>query len=224
MAAKKSGNSARKTGTRAAKKTSKRKAARKSAAPRSAKKSPRKKAAAKKTVAKAKKKTAKRGVGRPPGGDSKTRGSHASRRQIRQLAQLILGVAKGKTRTQASALTGAHVDDIKNLKAGNQPSLKLFLRMIRGGHFDPEALIKDSAFKKLPSSVSTHGARSKLISARIRKLAKERQPAMLAKETGLSIYTIYQHRVANKRVGLHTILSFIQADAVSAREIFLGRK
>jgi hypothetical protein len=63
-----------------------------------------------------------------------------------------------------------------------------------------------------------------LISARIRKLAKERQPAMLAKETGLSIYTIYQHRVANKRVGLHTILSFIQADAVSAREVFLGRK
>ena len=213
MAAKKAKNAAKKTAKKA-KTPSTRKA--------SAVKSPRKKAGARKK-APAKKIAAKRGPGRPPGGDSKTRGSQTSRRQIRQIAQCILQESKGKTRGEASALTGAHVDDIKNLKAGNLPSLKLLLRVIRNGHFDPEALIKNSNFNKLPSNVSTRNARSKLIAARIRKLAKEREPAKLAKQTGLSIYTIYQHRVVNKRVGLHTILSFIQADAVSAREIFLGR-
>jgi len=193
----------------------------------SAKKSPRKKAGAKKKArarkkAPAKKIAAKRGPGRPPGGDSKTRGSQASRRQIRQIAQCILQASKGRTRGEASALTGAHVDDIKNLKAGNLPSLKLFLRVVRNGRFDPDALIKKNDLKKLPKGVSTRGARAKLISARIRKLSKEQDPAKLAKATGLSIYTIYQHRVANKRVGLHTILAFIDARVVSAREIFLG--
>lgn len=229
----------KKKATRSAKKTAKRSGSSKAGAKASAKKAPRKKAsaagkrkaAAKKKVAakstraaSAKTKIAKRGPGRPRGGDSKTRGSLASRRQIRQIAQRILKEAKGKTREEASALTGAHVDDIKNLKAGNLPSLKLFLRVVRDGHFDPEELIKNNALKKLPKGVSTKHARSRLISARIRKLAKERQPATLAKETGLSIFTIYQHRVVNKRVGLHTILSFIQADAVSAREIFLGTR
>ncbi len=200
-----------------ARKTSKRKTARKATRKPSAKKSPRKKAASKK-------KGAKRGPGRPPGSESKTRGSQASRRQIRQIAQRILKEAKGRTPVEASPRTGAHVNDIKNLKAGNLPSLKLFLRVVRDGHFDPEALIKKNDLKKLPSGVSTKNARAKLISARIRKLAKEQHPATLAKTTGLSIYTIYQHRVANKRAGLHTILAFIDAGVVSAREIFLGHQ
>ncbi|MCP5040376.1 MAG: hypothetical protein GY944_05050 [bacterium] len=165
----------------------------------------------------------KRGPGRPPGGESKTRGSQVSRRQIRQIAQRILKEAKGRTREEASARTGAHVDDIKNLKAGNLPSLKLFLRVVRDGRYDPEVLIKKNELKKLPASVSTRSARAKLISERIRKVAKDGDPATLAQDTGLSIYTIYQHRVANKRVGLHTILAFVDAGAVSAREVFLGR-
>jgi hypothetical protein len=215
---------ARKSVKKSVKKKVKSKASKRKA---TGKKKASKKKAAKKKVAKkkkaTKKKTAgKRGPGRPPGGDSKTRGSQVSRRQIRQIAQRILKEAKGHTREEASALTGAHVDDIKNLKAGNLPSLKLFLRVVRDGRFDPEALIKKNDFKKLPKGTSTKGARAKLISARIRKLSKEQDPAELAKATGLSIYTIYQHRVANKRVGLHTILAFIDAKVVSPREIFLG--
>ena len=204
---------ARKSVRKALKKTAKRKASKRKTAGRKV---------AKKKAARKKKTAAKRGPGRPPGGDSKTRGSQVSRRQIRQIAQRILKEAKGHTREEASALTGAHVDDIKNLKAGNLPSLKLFLRVVRNGRFDPDALIKKNDLKKLPKGVSTRGARAKLISARIRKLSKEQDPAKLAKATGLSIYTIYQHRVANKRVGLHTILAFIDARVVSAREIFLG--
>ena len=185
-----------------------------------AKRSPKKKASGKKSAAV----TAKRGPGRPPGSDSKTRGSLASRRIIRQVAKRILKEAEGRTREEAAVLTGAHVDDIKNLKAGNLPSLKLFLRVVREGRFDPDALIKKNALRKLPSGVSTRNAHSKQISQRIRKLAKEMDPAKLSKSTGLSIYTIYQHRVAEKRVGLHTILSFVDSGVVSAREIFLGQK
>lgn len=223
----------RKSTGKALKRKAARKATRKSAAKKgasrkqAAKKAGKKKAGKKKATRKkagSKKKGAKRGPGRPPGSESKTRGSQTSRRQIRQIAQRILKEAKGCTREEASARTGAHVDDIKNLKAGNLPSLKLFLRVVRDGRFDPEALIKKNDLKKLPSGASTKNARAKLISARIRKISKQQDPARLAKATGLSIYTIYQHRVANKRVGLHTILAFIDAGVVSAREIFLGSR
>ncbi len=199
-----------------AKKSAKKKAVKKKAA-KSKKKTSRKKAGKKKAAG-------KRGPGRPPGSDSKTRGSQASRRIIRQIAKRILKEAEGRTREEAAALTGAHVDDIKNLKAGNLPSLKLFLRVVREGRFDPDALVKKNALKKLPTSTSTRNAHSKQISERIRRLAKEKDPAKLSKATGLSIYTIYQHRVANKRVGLHTILAFVDAGVVTAREVFLGQK
>jgi hypothetical protein len=131
--------------------------------------------------------------------------------------------AKGRTREEAAERTGALVDDVKNLKAGNLPSLKLILRVVREGRFDPDALVRKNDLKKLPASVSTRGARSAAIAERVRKLAKNGDPAALADKTGLSIYTIYQHRVANKRVGLHTILAFVDAGVVSPREIFLGR-
>ncbi len=201
----------------ARKKTAKRKAARKKA---TRKKATRKKASRKK----APRKKARRGPGRPPGGDSKTRGSTASRRLIRQIARRILKESEGHTREVAAQRTGAHVDDIKNLKAGNLPSLKLFLRVVREGRYDPEALVKKDRLKKLPPSVSTRNARAKQISMRIRKLAKAHDPAKLAKASGLSIYTIYQHRVADKRVGLHTVLAFVDAGVVSARDIFLGKQ
>ncbi len=216
----------------ARKKTAKKKASRKKA---SRKKTAKKKASRKKTAKKkaskkkASKKTskkkagAKRGPGRPPGGDSKTRGSKTSRRQVRRIAQRILKEAKGRTREEASERTGAHVDDIKNLKAGNLPSLKLVLRVVRNGRCDPNVLISKYQLKKLPAGVSTRGARSEQIAARIRKLAKDSDPAELAAKTGLSIYTIYQHRVAGKRVGLHTILAFVDAGVVTASQIFLGR-
>ncbi|MFT5696158.1 MAG: hypothetical protein ACI9QQ_002138, partial [Myxococcota bacterium] len=160
----------------AVKKVAKKKVAKKKA---SKKKAVKKKAGNKKVAKKkaAKKKAAgKRGPGRPPGVDSKTRGSQSSRKQIRRIAARILKEAEGHTREEAAARTGAHVDDIKNLKAGNLPSLKLVLRIVREGGFDPDALIKKNAFRKLPASVSTRNARAKLISARIRKLAKEKDP------------------------------------------------
>jgi len=211
----------------AKKKTAKKKAAKKKAAKKkaSSKKTAKKKASKKKASKKTSKKKAgaKRGPGRPPGGDSKTRGSKTSRRQVRRIAQRILKEAKGRTREEASERTGAHVDDIKNLKAGNLPSLKLVLRVVRKGRCDPNVLISKYQLKKLPAGVSTRGARSEQIAARIRKLAKDSDPAELAAKTGLSIYTIYQHRVAGKRVGLHTILAFVDAGVVTASQIFLGR-
>ncbi len=211
--------SARKSAKKSAKKSA-RKSAKKSAVRKASKKKASKKKAGKKKSAR--KTTSSRGPGRPPGGDSKTRGSSASRRLIRQVAKRLLHETEGRTREAAAEHTGAHVDDIKNLKAGNLPSLKLFLRVVRNGNYDPEALISRDQLRKLSPKVSTRGAHAKLISERIRKLAKEQDPAELSKASGLSIYTIYQHRVANKRVGLHTVLAFVDSGAVSAREVFLG--
>ncbi len=156
-------------------------------------------------------------------GSWKTRGSSASRRIIRQIAKRILKEAEGRTREEAASLTGALVSDIKNLKAGNLPSLKLFLRVVRDGGFDPDALIHDNELRRLPPRTSTRNARSKLISDRVHKLAKSYDPAELSKTTGLSIYTIYQHRVADKRVGLHTLIALVISGVVTAREIFLGQ-
>ncbi|MDP6978088.1 MAG: hypothetical protein QF570_05725 [Myxococcota bacterium] len=215
----------RKTATTARKAKSAKKSASRKKASKKKKKAGRKKAARKKAAKKkaGKKTAARRGPGRPSGGDSKTRGSQVSRRQIRQIAARLLKEAKGRTREEAAERTGALVDDVKNLKAGNLPSLKLILRVVREGRFDPDALVRKNDLKKLPASVSTRGARSAAIAERVRKLAKNGDPAALADKTGLSIYTIYQHRVANKRVGLHTILAFVDAGVVSPREIFLGR-
>jgi len=160
---------------------------------------------------------------RKPTGGWKTRGSSASRRIIRQIAKRILQESQGRTREEAAEVTGALVSDIKNLKAGNLPSLKLFLRVVRDGGYDPDVLIREGELRKLPPRTSTRNARSKLISERVHKLAKSYDPAELSKLTGLSIYTIYQHRVADKRVGLHTLIALVISGVVSAREIFLGQ-
>jgi hypothetical protein len=95
--------------------------------------------------------------------------------------------------------------------------------VVRNGSFDPNVLIGKYQLKKLPAGVSTKGARAEQIAARVCKLAKDSDPAELAAKTGLSIYTIYQHRVAGKRVGLHTILAFVDAGVATASQIFLGR-
>jgi len=219
------------TTKRARKKVSSKKTARKKLTRRkvATERAPKPRVTAKKAVRKkvarrtaARKKAARQPARQQRGGDWKTRGSAASRRLIRQIAKRILQESAGRTREEAAQITGAHVSDIKNLKAGNLPSLKLVLRIVRQGGYDPEALIHRNELRKLPAGVSTRNARSKQISERVHRIAKSHDPTELSKATGLSIYTIYQHRVANKRVGLHTLLALVNSDVVSAREIFLG--
>ena len=166
---------------------------------------------------------AKRKVGRPPGVVGKPRGSPKTRRTVKRIAKLILEDCADSSIVDAAVRTGLEPHDIKNLRAGNLPSLQLVLRLVARGHYSPDALIRHGKLRKLPRRTSTRGAQRKLIAARIRRLTKQQDAAQLAKATGLSVYNIYQHRVANKSPGLHTVLGLIDA-GVSPSEVFLGRR
>lgn len=142
---------------------------------------------------------------------------------MQRIAKLILEECAKYTRAEAAERTGLETTDIKNLKAGNLPGLLLILRLIKRGRMNPDALILKNELKRLPGRSSVDAAEPHLIAERIRKLAKAEDAATLAEKTGLSINTIYQQRVANRRVGLHAVLAFIDAGA-SPNFIFFGKK
>lgn len=158
----------------------------------------------------------------PTKSKARVRGTRKTRRTIQKIANRILDETSKSTVEEGAKRLGLVNHDIKNLRAGNLPSLQLVLRLIAKGRYSPEALIRDGQLKKLPKSASTRPAQQRLISGRIRKLAKEQEAASLVKATGLSIYHIYQLRVGNKPAGIHTVLGFIDAGS-SPDEIFFGR-
>lgn len=164
----------------------------------------------------------KRRTGRPRGVPAKTRGSPMTRRTIRRIAQCILDETAGDTVERGARRLGLVPHDIKNLRAGNLPSLQQILRLVAKGRYCPEALIFDNELRKLPSRFSTRKAQRRQISARIRKLAAGRDAASLARRTGLSIYSIYQLRVGNSPPGIHALLGFVNA-GVPVFEVFFGQ-
>jgi hypothetical protein len=145
-----------------------------------------------------------------------------TRRTIRRIARRILAETADCTVEEGAKRLGLVPHDIKNLRAGNLPSLQQVLRLVATGRYCPEALIFDDALRKLPPRFATRPAQRRLISARIRKLAGERDAASLARKTGLSVYSIYQLRVGNSPPGIHALLGFINS-GVPASEIFFGR-
>ena len=161
-------------------------------------------------------------AGRPRGVPAKTRGSPMTRRTIRRIARRILADTADHTVEEGAKRLGLVPHDIKNLRAGNLPSLQQLLRLVAKGRCCPEALIFDDEIRKLPSRTSTRQVQRRLISARIRKLASERDAASLARKTGLSIYSIYQLRVGNSPPGIHALLGFVNA-GVPVSEIFFGQ-
>lgn len=215
--AKKKSAKKRSTKKRSAKKTTR------AASKKSAKKRASKKKSGKKRSKRAASKEGKRPVGRPPGVPGKTPGSPKTHAAVQRIATLILDECAKYTRAEAATKTGLETTDIKNLKAGNLPGLLLILRLIKRGRMNPEALIVKNELKRLPGRSSVDGAEPHLIAERIRTLAKSEDAATLAEKTGLSINTIYQQRVANRRVGLHAVLAFIDAGA-SPNFIFFGKK
>lgn len=153
---------------------------------------------------------------------TRVRGTAKTRRTIQRIADRILRETQASTVEEGARRLGLVNHDIKNLRAGNLPSLQLILRLVGKGRYSPEALIRKGELKKLPKAASTRPAQQRLISGRIRKLAKEHDAQALVKTTGLSIYHIYQLRVGNKPAGIHTVLGFIDAGS-SPDEIFFGR-
>ena len=89
----------------------------------------------------------------------------------RRIARRILADTADYTVEEGAKRLGLVPHDIKNLRAGNLPSLQQLLRLIAKGRYCPEALIFNDELRKLPPRVSTRQAQRRLISARIRKLA-----------------------------------------------------
>lgn len=189
---------------------------------------PNKKAAVKKTAAArktpkvvkkaVKTKTAKRAT-RP----QKRPGSPQTRRMVGEIGKRILAFCKGHTPNEVAEKLGLDAYDVKNLRAGNLPSLDMVLKMVTNGRYSPESIIYGKNLSKLDSRISTKNAKPKLINERVRKLAASKPAQQWGKATGLAVHSIYQLRVSGARAGLHTVLGFLNA-GVSINELFYGAK
>ena len=212
----------------AAKKKGVKKAAKKRGAPkRAVKKRGVKKRAAKKVIKKAAK---RKGVRKSARGAAKTArrrqkraGSDKTRSMVRDIGKRILAQCAGQSPNDVAKRLGLDSYDIKNLRAGNLPSLDMVLKLVTKGRFSPESIIYGKSFKKLAAGVSTKNAQPRLINTRIRKLAASKPAQEWGNATGLAVHSIYQLRVSGARAGLHTVLGFLNA-GIPLEEIFFGTK
>ncbi len=150
-----------------------------------------------------------------------SRGTPASRRMQRQLANHILTLTKKSTLIEAAELTDLKTSDIKNQRAGNMPSLPIFLKVVKKMRWTPESLLAKGELKKLHGRVRTQGAEMQKIRQRIQKICQVNDAQALAKATRIPISNIYQTRTHNAKVGLHTFLSIVSA-GFSANALLLG--
>jgi hypothetical protein len=150
-------------------------------------------------------------------------GSPQTRKMVEEIGKRILGFCKGHTPNEVAVKLGLDAYDVKNLRAGNLPSLDMVLKMVDAGRYSPESIIYGKALTKLDSKVSTKNAKPKLINERVRKLAASKPAQDWGKATGLAVHSIYQLRVSGARAGLHTVLGFLNA-GVSIDELFYGIK
>ncbi len=153
----------------------------------------------------------------------KRAGSPETRRMVSQIGKRILGHCAGRSPNEVAKELGLDAYDVKNLRAGNSPSLDMVLKLVNKGRFSPESIIYGKKFEKLGSRVSTRPAQQRLINARVRKLAASKPAQEWGDATGLAVHSIYQLRVSGARAGLHTVLGFLNA-GVSLDELIFGKK
>lgn len=149
------------------------------------------------------------------------RGTEKTRRMQRYLAQHIFDMTKSLTQGEAAALTGLSCNDIKNLRVGNMPSLRMLIDLVRTLRIEPESMLSRGATELLRPRTRTTGAQSRFVRSRIRAICKSGDAKELAKKTGLPITSIYQMRTQNAQVGIHSYLAFVSA-GFSASELLLG--
>jgi len=160
---------------------------------------------------------------RKPSPKQGTRGTAKTRRMQRNLADHILAMTDEYTVASGAEATGLTPNDIKNLRVGNMPSLRILVALVKALRYSAASLIEKGAPVPLPKGTSVRGAQERLIKARIMKIAQDESPADLAKRTGLSIASIYQFRSKTANIGLHSYLAFVAA-GFSADELLLGVK
>jgi DNA-binding phage protein len=137
------------------------------------------------------------------------------------LAKHIQNLTEGSTIAESAKRVGLTTNDIKNLRAGNMPSLRALLCVVRTRMTSPSSLISSGPLEALPKGISLRGATERHVKARIQRISRENDPASLAAESGLSIASIYQYRSLNDKIGLHAFLAFVSA-GYDADELLLG--
>ncbi len=150
-----------------------------------------------------------------------SRGTPKTRRMQREIANHIHALTCTMTQAEAAKAVGISFNDIRNLSTGNMPSLRMLVAMVKHLRCNPESLLKKGKLEKLGKGKRTAGAQIRSIRARIRKICQEGDPATLAKQTGLTITSIYQLRGQYAKAGLHTFLAFTSAGH-SASDLLLG--
>lgn len=149
------------------------------------------------------------------------RGTESTRRRQLNLANTILDLTEGHSIAESSAITGLTTNDIKNLRAGNMPSLRSLLCLVRALRKTPRSLISGGKLMPLSKEVTLRGATEAKVRSRIQAHSRENDPADLAERSGLSIASIYQYRSLNDKMGLHAYLAFVDA-GYDADELLLG--
>ncbi|MEE8059245.1 MAG: hypothetical protein V3T17_15625 [Pseudomonadales bacterium] len=150
-----------------------------------------------------------------------SRGTPASRRMQRQLAEHIHRLTKDISLSEGAKLTSLKSTDIKNQRQGNMPSLTTLLRVVKKMRWTPESLLSKGKLKKLHGRTRTNDADLQKVRKRIQEICRKNDAQTLADATGIPISNIYQTRTQNAKVGLHTVLSMVHA-GFSASALLLG--
>lgn len=156
---------------------------------------------------------------------AKAIGSAKSRKAVKSITRRVLAKVKDLTPTQAAPVLGVSVDDMRNMRQGNQVSSQIFFKMVRVGRFTPQSIIEPSkqGLRKMPKTKSTKGSAPSQIFARVRKIARETPGKELAKKTGLSVTGAYGLRYNTGIVTLYTLLGLLDA-GIPMNRLFFGAR
>jgi hypothetical protein len=103
--------------------------------------------------------------------EQKPAGSPATRQMVRQIGKRILDYCADCTPVEGAKQLGLDSYDIKNLRAGNLPSLDMVIKLVRDGRFSPKSILLGKKLEKLAPKVSTASVQQRLINNRVRALA-----------------------------------------------------
>ena len=139
-------------------------------------------------------------------------GSPKSRRTVKAATKRALKAVKRLTPTDAALVLGVSVNDVRNMRQGNNLSIPILLKMVRKGGYTPSSILFGPDLEMFNGTKSRRGAQQRLVNGRIRKLARQRPGKEIAKLTGLSVTGAYGLRYnAGANVTLYTIMGFHHA-------------
>lgn len=149
-------------------------------------------------------------------------GSAKARKQVLQITKRVLAFvpAREYTPTEAAPILGVDVDDMRNMRQGNNLSVPILFKMVVDGRFDPTSILEGPKLKKMHRARKTRGATQNNLDYLIHKLAWDYPGKELAKMTGLSVTGAYGLRYSAAHVTLYTVLGFIHSGASIDKLVF----